>query len=568
MLALMLAGMVLETVGVGLVIPAIGFVAQDDAANRLPIIAPIADLFGNPTHRQLMIGAMVFVIAAFAVKTAFLSYLVWRQARYASEIQIELSHRLFAAYMRQPYTFHLQRNSAELIRNVSAEVSLFASSVASAMVLVTELLVVVGIMGLLLAVEPIGAVLVLVVLATSAWGYHVLVRGRLRRWGEARQFHEGLRIQHILQALGAVKDVKVLGREADFLNQFQQHNAGSSVVNRGQVALQQYPRLWLELIAVLGLSTVVLVMIAQGDPPQAILPTLGVFAAAAFRLLPSANRILGSIQNVRYAFPVVNVLTEEFRILVPGAAPVKGVRLPFESELKLEQVSYRYPNSHINAITGVNLAISRGSTVGLIGTTGAGKSTLVDVILGLLTPTEGSVRVDGTDIQTRLRGWQDQIGYVPQSIYLTDDTLARNVAFGLPRDQIDESAVWRALEAAQLTAFVKDLPSGILTEVGERGVRLSGGQRQRIGIARALYHDPAVLLLDEATSSLDTATEQDVMKAIRALHGSKTIIIVAHRLSTVEDSDHVYRLERGRIVHDGTAERVLGVTGAGGRARG
>lgn len=562
MLLLMLVGMVLETIGVGLVIPAIALMSQGDVATRFPKLAPLLTAFGNPSHTQLMVWAMIVLVVGFAIKTAYLSYLLWRQARYASEVQIELSHRLFSAYMRQPYTFHLRRNSAELNRNVSSEVSLFASSIASAMVILTELLVVVGILALLLAVEPLGAVLVLAVLSLAGWAYHAMVRTRLLSWGEARQRHEGLRIQHLLQAFSAVKDVKVLGREDEFLGQFQRHNTGSSIVNRRQVTLQQYPRLWLELIAVIGLASVVLVMIAQGDSPSAIVPTLGVFAAAAFRLLPSANRVLGSVQNVRYAVPVVEVLTEEFRVLAPTAPTQHGARLSFESELALDGVSFRYDGAHVPALSCVTLRVPRGSTVGLIGTTGAGKSTLVDIILGLLAPAEGVVRVDGVDIQTRLRGWQDQIGYVPQSIYLTDDSLARNVAFGLPAEVVDESAVWRALTAAQMADFVRDLPQGIHTEVGERGVRLSGGQRQRIGIARALYHDPAVLVLDEATSSLDTRTERDVMQAINALHGEKTIIIVAHRLSTVEHCDRLYRLEKGGVVEEGSTARVLGLAAA------
>ena len=564
MLALMLVGMVLETIGVGLVIPAIALMSQGDVATKFPRLAPVLAWLGNPTQARLMAGAMILLVVGFAIKTAYLSYLVWRQARYASEVQIELSHRLFSAYMRQPYTFHLQRNSAELNRNVSSEVSLFASSIASAMVILTELLVVVGILGLLLAVEPVGALLVFAVLSLAGWAYHAMVRTRLLRWGEARQRHEGLRIQHLLQAFSAVKDLKVLGREDEFLGQFQRHNTGSSIVNRRQVTLQQYPRLWLELIAVIALATVVLVMIAQGDAPSAIVPTLGVFAAAAFRVLPSANRVLGSVQNVRYAVPVVEVLTHEFRVLAPTEPSRRGPRLPFMSQLSLSHVSFRYPGAHVMALSDVSIEVSHGSTVGLIGTTGAGKSTLVDIILGLLAPTEGVVRVDGKDIQAHLRGWQDQIGYVPQSIYLTDDTLARNVAFGIPSEMIDETAVWRALAAAQMADFVRQLPNGLHTEVGERGVRLSGGQRQRIGIARALYNDPAVLMLDEATSSLDTSTERDVMSAISSLHGQKTIIIVAHRLSTVGNCDRLYRLERGKVVQQGDAHTLLSPAAAAG----
>ena len=558
MIGLMLIGMVVETLGVGLVIPLVALMTQVEVATRFPVLAPLLGALGNPTQQQLVLGGMVVLVGVFVIKAAFLSFLVWRQARYVADIQIELSNRLFAAYLRQPYTFHLQRNSAELIRNTSSEVSVFAGSFGAALLILTEVFVIVGVLTLLIAIEPLGALLVVVVLGVASWGYHGLVRGHLLRWGKEQQFHNLLRIQHLVQGLSGVKDVKLLGRETDFLKQYDVHNTGMIVVGQNLAALQQLPRLWLELLAVVGLAAIVLVMIVRGAAPDAILPTLGVFAAAAFRLLPSANRVLGSIQKVRYALPVLDTLTEEFRVLVPAEAPRRGEHLAFESALVLDRVTYQYEAAETPALRDVRLTIPRGMTVGLIGSTGAGKSTLVDIMLGLLTPDAGAVQVDGVDIQTNLRGWQDQIGYVPQSIYLTDDTLRRNIAFGLPKEEIDEAAVWRALDDAQMSEWVRDLALGLDTVVGERGVRLSGGQRQRIGIARALYHDPAVLVLDEATSSLDSTTEAGVMEAIRALYGKKTVIIVAHRLSTVEHCDHLYRLEQGQVVEEGSTAAILG----------
>ena len=555
--ALMLLGMVLETLGVGLIIPAIAFIADTDLASNFPAFTPVLDLLGRPAQSSLMFWGMVLLVVVFAVKTAFLSYLMWFQAQYTGDIQVDLSQRLFTGYLRQPYTFHLQRNSAELNRNISSEVSLFASSIASALLIITEGLVVIGVVGLLVAVQPLGAVLVAVILGLALLVYQAFIRRRVARWGEARQVHETLRIQHLLQGLGAVKDLKVLGREREFLAQFHEHNAGSSYINRRQQTFLQLPRLWLEMLAVVGLATIVLVMLAQRAAPAAILPTIAVFAAAAFRVLPSATRMLSSVQNVRYCLPVLDVLVREFRMLQALELPRRGERLRFERALVLDAVQFRYPATDAPAVRGVTIEVLRGSTVGFIGKTGAGKSTLVDVLLGLLEPTAGAVRVDGVDVRTNIRGWQDQIGYVPQTIYLTDDTLRRNVAFGLPSAEIDEAAAWRALEAAQMAEFVRELPEGLDTVVGERGVRLSGGQRQRVGIARALYHDPAVLVLDEATSSLDTVTERDLMAAIRELHGTKTIVIVAHRLTTVEHCDRVYRLERGLVVDQGTAPAVL-----------
>jgi ABC-type multidrug transport system fused ATPase/permease subunit len=321
--------------------------------------------------------------------------------------------------------------------------------------------------------------------------------------------------------------------------------------------LQQLPRLWLELLAIAGLAILVISMLAQGRALEALLPTLGLFAAAAFRLMPSVNRVLTSVSSLRYALPVIHTVHAELELTAPEATKARVAIMAFREELKVQNIAYAYPGAHDAALKEISLFVRCGESVGIIGGSGAGKSTLVDILLGLLTPDSGEVRVDGQDIQHALRGWQDQIGYVPQSIFLTDDTLIRNVAFGLPSRQIDTAAVWRAIRAAQLEEFVQTLPQGLDTMVGERGVRLSGGQRQRIGIARALYHDPAMLVLDEATSSLDTATERGVMQAVRALHGAKTTLIVAHRLSTVQHCDRLYRLEHGRVVQEGTPETML-----------
>jgi ABC-type multidrug transport system fused ATPase/permease subunit len=356
-------------------------------------------------------------------------------------------------------------------------------------------------------------------------------------------------MQHLRQGLGGAKDVKLLGRERNFLDVYRLHNAQSAQVSQYQAMSQMLPRLWLELLAVAGLATLVIAMLAQGRNMATLMPTLGLFAAAAFRLMPSVNRVLNAAQVLRFCGPVVNVLHEEVKLAAPEpvSSPRAAASAGFQADIRLVDVAYAYPNAAAQALEGLTLRIRKGESVGFVGPSGSGKSTLVDVVLGLLTPQKGQVLVDSEDIQGKLRTWQDQIGYVPQSIYLTDDTLRRNVAFGLPEDAIDEAAVERAIRAAQLEEFAASLPKGLDTLVGERGVRLSGGQRQRIGIARALYHDPAVLVLDEATSALDTATESGVMQAVIALQGSKTVLIVAHRLSTVAHCDRLYRLEQGRV---------------------
>jgi len=552
LLLLMLIGMALETFGIALVMPALSLMTIEDLSGRYPVLDPWLAALGYPTQRQLVVAGMLAFVTVIAVKAAVLALLAWRQARFAFGLQASLSERLFAGYLRQAWTFHLQRNSAQLIRNATREVALSTDVSLSMVALLTESFVVLGILILLLIIEPIGAMVVVTTLALAAWSFHQVTRVKLLRWGEARQHHEGMRIQHLQQGLGGAKDVKLLGREEEFIAQYRLHNDGTSRVSERVSAVQQLPRLWLELLSALGLASLVIIMIAQGKSLEAIVPSLAVFAVAAFRLLPSLGRIMGAVQSMRYSVPVIDVLHRELGLLKESAPAPGNKILLFKKEIRLEDLTFRYPDSDLHALQSVNLSVPRGSTVGIIGGSGAGKSTLVDVMLGLLTPTAGCVTIDGVDLQTNVRGWQQQIGYVPQSVFLTDDTLRRNVAFGLADEQIDEAAVMRAVCAAQLDEFINDLPDGLEAVVGERGVKLSGGQRQRIGIARALYHDPEVLVLDEATSSLDAGTERRVMAAVNALHGSKTILIVAHRLSTVEQCDRLFRLEQGRAVQAGS----------------
>lgn len=559
LLCLMIIGMALETLGIGLFIPAISLLMQDDLATRYPVVAPILARLGNPSQQSIIMGAMLILVGIYLIRTIYLAFLAWWQTRFAFSVQRRLSQQLFVTYLSQPYTFHLQRNSAQMINNATGEVGIFTyKTLLPSMLLITESLVLLGVGGLLLVVEPVGAVIVALVLGIASWGFHRATRGRVARWGVARQFHEGKRIQHLQQGLGGVKDVKLLGRESDFLEQYSIHNTRSAHVGERQITLQQIPRLWLELLAVTGMALLIMSMLAQGREMVHIIPTLGLFAIAAFRLMPSMTRILGAVQALRFGMPVINTLRDELS-LVESKLPKTNSSdaLALQQEIRLSDVVYTYAGTAKPALHGLTLSIKKGESVGFIGSSGAGKSTLVDILLGLLQPDAGEVSVDGCDIRRNMRGWQDQIGYVPQSIYLTDDSLRRNVAFGLPAELIDDAAVLRALRAAQLEEFVGGLPEGLDTVVGERGVRLSGGQRQRIGIARALYHDPQVLVLDEATSSLDTNTEHEVMQAVGSLHGSKTIVIVAHRLSTVEHCDRLYRLEHGRVVAEGAPAVML-----------
>ena len=549
--------MTLETLGVGLVIPALAFMTQADLATRFPALAGWLAQFGPMSREQLVVGGLLALVAIYLLKGAFLAFLAWRKLHFVFGVQAEMSRRLFAGYLRQPYAFHLVRNSAELIRNALGEVHFLTQhGLIEALRFIAESLVVIGILALLLYIEPVGAAVSIAVLAVFGGGLYLVTRKPMLRWGEQRQHHERMRLQHLQEGLGGVKDVRLLGREDLFIERYGEHADGFARVGRKQNTLQELPRLMLEVLAVSALAALVIVMIGRGKPLDALLPTIGLFAAAAFRVMPSMNRIMQAVQVMRHAMPVVNTLASELGTLTPEVEK-QGEPLRFEKELRVEQVTFTYPGAEVPSLHEVSLAIQAGESVGFIGGSGSGKSTLVDVILGLLSPEKGVIRVDGVDVRDSLRSWRNRIGYVRQHIFLTDETLRRNIAFGLRDEEIDEAAVQSAVRAAQLEDFVASQPQGLDTIVGERGVRLSGGQLQRIGIARALYSDPSVLVLDEATSALDTGTEREVMSAVRALHGKKTVIIVAHRLTTVADCDRLYRLKGGRIVQSGPPNSLI-----------
>ena len=559
LLLFMLIGVCLETLGIGLVVPALALFSENNIAAKYPEMRPLLQFLGNPNSKALLIGGMLVLFLVYLIKAVYLGLLAWIQNRFTSNLEARLSLRLLTIYMRQPYTFHLQSNSANLIQNVSNEIGVFTNNVVTpTMQLITESLVIVGICIMLMLVEPAVSIIIISIFSLTSWGFIRLTKEWINRWGKIRQHHDVLRLQHLQQCLGGAKDVKLLGRDSEFLNQYKIHTNARAGVSQLSGTLQQLPRLWLELLTVGGLAVLVITILTQGGAIGEIIPKIGLFAVAAFRLIPSINRILVATQILKYCSPVIDILQKELDHSSEEKFTPPSSSKSLIDTLEIKNISYTYPGAPLPTIKSISLSIKKGTSVGFIGKSGSGKSTLIDILLGLLETDSGFIRADGIDIQQNIRGWQNQIGYVPQSIYLTDDTLRRNIAFGLPSDEIDDVAINKAIEAAQLSEFVNLLPEGLETRVGERGVRLSGGQRQRIGIARALYHNPSILVLDEATSALDSITEKGVMESVSALQGSKTIIMVAHRLSTIEKCDEVYNLLNGEIESHGEPAFILG----------
>jgi ABC-type multidrug transport system fused ATPase/permease subunit len=374
--------------------------------------------------------------------------------------------------------------------------------------------------------------------------FQYITKKRIYNWGEIRQIHERKRIQQLQQGLGAIKDVKLRNLENYFSSQFLSSNSLLSNAEMKQSVLTGLPRLFFELLASLSMIGLILFAVLNNTPIESLLTTVAVFAAASFRIIPSLNRIFSTRQTFRYGAPTIDALYKEAIRFDKNKKSKSTTNLFFQKELKLEGVSFSYENTETTAIRDVNLTISKGQKIGFIGPSGAGKSTLIDVILGLLTPQEGKLTIDGISISENLADWQNMLGYVPQNIYFTDDTLRNNIAFGIQEELIDEKAIESALKAANLNKFVSELPLGLDTVIGERGIRISGGQRQRIGIARVLYTNPDILVLDEATSALDINTEKEVMASVDSLM-DKTVLIISHRLSSIQNCDKVYKVKDG-----------------------
>ena len=543
---IMLGGTALELVGVGAIPAFVTLLADPTGLNRLPQAAQLMTALGATTpERLVLIGALV-LFALFAVKNVYLAFQSWVTARYVFNRQVGIARRLFARYLGNPYTFHLQRNSAELLRNTNEDaMTVVSAGLMPLLTLVKESLTVGGVLLLLLLVEPVTSLVAFVILGGTTALFLRVVRRKTLAYAEQMHVARLDMIRAVNEGLGGIKVTRVLGREADFFGAFAGASDRYAQSGRIKQVLLEAPRLFLEVAGIAGLLGVAALLTAQGRPPSALIPTLTLLAVAVVRMIPSFGAITGALNAVRYGRFAVDAVYRD--LVAPEPPPSDAAMLPFEHAVRLEGVTFEYPGAAEPSLRGVTLEIRKGEAVGFVGPTGAGKTTLVDVVLGLLAPTEGRLSVDGRDVAGRERAWQRQVGYVPQEVYLTDDTVRRNVAFGIAEAAIDDAAVRRAVAAAQASEFVDRLPEGLGTLVGERGVRLSGGQRQRLGIARALYHDPSVLVLDEATSALDGGTEAAVMEAVEALHGSRTILMVAHRLTTVAGCDRVFTLRDGAV---------------------
>ncbi|MDB2389768.1 ABC transporter ATP-binding protein/permease [Alphaproteobacteria bacterium] len=561
---LTLVGALFEAAGVGLVVPFIAIVTSDNFqvpisfANTFPFLAA-------SSPEEIIILAIASFIVFYFIKSVFLLFLAGLQAGYYFRLQESVSTRLFNSYLAKPYTFHLQNNSGKLLSNTITESMQFAVGfTAPALLFFNDLLITTMILMVLLYIEPVGAIVAFITFGSLSLLLFKASKKRAALWGETRQEKERLRIESAQQGFGGIKDIKLYGRENVFQDRYLKETYISLEAGRKQTILQNVPRVFLEFVTVATLCSLVAIITLAGDKSN-ITTIVGLFAAAAFKLLPTIARMVQSAQAMVFNSPVVSFMYVEllknknYFSIAESAMPLDS-HVNFRKKLSIRDLCFVYDGVDSPALDAINLDIEVGSMIGFIGASGAGKSTLIDCLLGLIQPLSGEVKVDGKLITSgNVSSWQKQIGYVSQVIYLLDGSLRDNIAFGISSDSIEEENVRSAVERSQLTEFIASLPDGLDTKVGERGVRLSGGQRQRIGIARALYNNPAVLVLDEATSSLDIITEREVMQSLEELQGSTTVLIIAHRYSTIENCDYLYKLDKGKIVAQGRPSTILGI---------
>ncbi len=555
---------VLETVGTGAVFGLISVVADTDSLGRLPLVGSMLIELAHRDHTIAIIAVGAAVVVFFVGKNAFVLFQIYNQERTAFATTSQATSMLMRGYLHISYAFHFHRNSAQLIQTLEFAVDdTFRVSLLSAVVMTSEIFIASGLALVLVISEPMISLVTALVLGCLMLAVYKGTNRVFAEIGRHVQVLAAKLVQAMQQGLGAVKEVKILGRESFFCDSYADLYRQRAQRQVQAAVLQQAPRLATETLMVGGMVLIIALVVLGGGDRAAVMPTLGLFGYAGFRLQPSLNRIVLYLNNIAKGGAAAAMLAKDWPALSAAAAsPLTHPEpLPFTDRLTLDDVHYTYPGGDREVLRGISLDIPRGEALGIVGTTGAGKSTLVDLILGLLDPTGGRVLVDGTDIARDPRAWQRKIGYVPQVIYLTDDTLRHNIAFGLGDDEIDEARVRRALEMAQLAEFIDGLPQGLETRVGERGLNLSGGQRQRIGVARALYSEPELLVFDEATSALDAETEREVSRAIDTLSGSKTVILIAHRLSTLKNCDRIVFLKDGKVAGMGS-HRELAATNA------
>ena len=554
LIVLMVISAFLQTAGVGMLVEVVNVVIDPDNVENSRTVSMLYNLLGSRSYSGFSITVMILLIAIFVVKNAFLFVEQKLTFSFVYTNQFRTSERMMRNYLRRGYEFYLNSDTAVVQRNITSDVNNMYALILALLQLLSDCVVSLFIVSYCFWTNGTMTMVLAVVLIVLMLLVKKVLKPIMYRAGKENQdYYSGL-FKWISQTVQGIKEIKVNGKEQYFVGEYMK--CGRGYVN----AVQRYslynniPKLLMETACVAAMVGYMIFQVATGVSTENMLTVLSTLAAAAFVLLPCVNRINNQINSIAYFEPFFMGVSDNLQDEIQGDKVDMSVftsdveKLPVEKQIELRDITYAYPNTEKLIFDHADMTIPIGAFVGIVGTTGAGKSTIVDILLGLLEVRTGSILADGVDVRNNYRGWLKNIGYIPQMLFMLDDDIRSNVAFGVPKEAVDEDRLWEVLREAQLDEFVRSLPEGLNTGIGERGIRLSGGQRQRISIARALYHDPEVLVLDEATSALDNDTEAAIMESINRLHGKKTMIIIAHRLQTIEKCDLVYRVENSKVV--------------------
>tara|TARA_B100001057_G_scaffold441050_1_gene475373 strand:+ start:580 stop:2310 length:1731 start_codon:yes stop_codon:yes gene_type:complete len=553
LLVLILLGVFFEMLSIGLLLPILTTLTNSENTQfmNFNFIFEIFNFQEKYEKKEIIIFFTSGLLIIYFVKTIFLNFLSWYQSKYINYLVAEIKYKLFKKYMYQDYTFHLRRNSSKLIQNIINESELMVNVFFQSFVTFTsELLVIFGISLILILIEPVGFIMSMTIFGTISIIFMKFTKKKVKKYGDQRFKNVTTSIKTLQQGVDGIKAVKLAGNELEFLNYFNKSVNKIADIATKMLILTTIPRFYLEFLAVLSLTGLIFFLLILNYSFSSLLVIVGLFSAAAFKILPSVNKILNSFVNMRYGLSSVEMIHKDLNMSSPKEEKqsTKNQKINLVSDIELKNISYKYPDNENKILNNVNLKIKAYSMVGIVGKSGSGKTTVIDLIIGILNTDSGEISVDGINIKNNKRLWQNNIGYIPQFIYLLDDTIKKNITLGVDDTKINNSKLNEALEKSQSMNFVENLSKKKETLVGEFGVRLSGGQRQRLGIARALYSESDLLVLDEATSSLDEETERGIINSLNSMKGKKTIIISSHKKEILNNCDVIYRVENNQII--------------------
>lgn len=544
---LILIGSILEVTGIGMFMPLMLSIADSNLIESNVLFQRFVNTLSINSPNGLILTAIILLISVQLIKFAFLSFLALKTMKFSFSLQARISEDLFEKYLSSNYDFHLQINSSTLIRNIINESSLFTTSaVIPALFLITEVFILFAISIFLFVLEPIGFLLIFLIILSAAGTFYLLFKNKILYWGQQRQKNDGLKLKVVQEGFKGIKEIILFNLSSFYKSQYQSHNRLSAESNSKQATLNQIPRLWIELVSMFALGSLVFLLVHQNTEFSILLAKLGIFAAAAIRIMPSATRILSSIQALRFSRPVVEIIQSSLKdgtkSTKDNSSNINNILSPsfsFNNYISFNNVSFKYPNTNDYVLRNLSLKLKKGKIYGISGPSGAGKSTFIDLLMGIVDPTEGILSVDDNPLSEVKDAWHSNISYVPQNIFLFDDTIKNNVLLGTNNDCIGDAEIYQVLESVRLKDFINQQPNGLYTNIGEHGDKISGGQRQRLGIARALLRNADLLILDESTSAVDKKTELDIFENLINLKNQKTIFFITHREELLKFADEI-----------------------------